>query len=204
MDKNEMKIKKDLFRKTSTLKGNSQNRGITLIALVVTIIILLILAGISISALTQTGLFGKAKQAEQKSKDAQELENLTLADYENKIDSSVSGSRDADNKYNLTLIWNTEISEGSVTFLNGHTYDEFDAIRFIYSSSVKNTRYMEKECSKELWKIAMESSLNTTEPIIGLYGHRDLFIDIYCVSNSGFKIRGTNKEWIYRIYGVNY
>ena len=34
MDKNEMKIKKDLFRKTRTLKGNSQNRGITLIALV--------------------------------------------------------------------------------------------------------------------------------------------------------------------------
>ena len=191
---------------TWSLKENKKKniKGITLVALVVTIIILLILAGISISALTQTGLFGKAKQAEQKSKDAQELENLTLADYENKIDSSVSGSRDADNKYNLTLIWNTEISEGSVTFLNGHTYDEFDAIRFIYSSYVKNTRYMEKECSKELWKIAMESSLNTTAPVIGLYGYRDLFIDIYCVSNSGFKIKNTNYEWIYRIYGVNY
>ena len=37
---------------------NSQS-GITLVALVVTIIILLILAGISISALTQTGLFEK-------------------------------------------------------------------------------------------------------------------------------------------------
>ena len=33
-----MKIKKDLFRKTRTLKGNSQNRGITLIALVITTI----------------------------------------------------------------------------------------------------------------------------------------------------------------------
>ena len=71
-----------------------KNKGITLVALVVTIIILLILAGISIAALTQTGLFGKTKQAEQKSKDAQELENLTLADYENKIDSTVNGSRD--------------------------------------------------------------------------------------------------------------
>ena len=43
----------------------SKNKGITLIALVITIVVLLILAGISISALTQTGLFGKAKQAEQ-------------------------------------------------------------------------------------------------------------------------------------------
>ena len=67
---------------TGSLKESKKKniKGITLVALVVTIIIILILAGISISALTQTGLFVKAKQAEQKSKDAQELENLTLAD----------------------------------------------------------------------------------------------------------------------------
>ena len=64
----------------------NRNKGITLVALVVTIIILLILAGISISALTQTGIFGKAKQAEQKSKEAQEQENATLGTYENEID----------------------------------------------------------------------------------------------------------------------
>ena len=44
---------------------------------------MLILAGISISALTQTGLFGKAKQAERESKEAQKLENVTLGSYEN-------------------------------------------------------------------------------------------------------------------------
>ena len=38
-----------------------QSKGITLIALVITIIILLILAGISISALTNQGLFKNAK-----------------------------------------------------------------------------------------------------------------------------------------------
>ena len=36
-------------------------KGITLVALVITIIILLILAGISIASLTQTGLFEKQK-----------------------------------------------------------------------------------------------------------------------------------------------
>ena len=61
-----------------------KNRGITLVALVITIVILLILAGISISALTQTEIFGKAKQAEQKSKEAQGQENALLGDYENK------------------------------------------------------------------------------------------------------------------------
>ena len=81
---------------TGSLKENKKKniKGITLVALVVTIIILLILSGISISVLTQTGLFGKAKLAKEKSENAQELENLTLADYENKIDSSLNGSRD--------------------------------------------------------------------------------------------------------------
>ena len=90
-----------------SLKENKKKniKGITLVALVVTIIILLILAGISISVLTQTGLFEKAKQAEQKSKDAQELENLTLGSYENSINEIIStGSREENsnnNQYSL-------------------------------------------------------------------------------------------------------
>ena len=44
-----------------------KSNGITLVALVITIILLLILAGISISALTNTGIFKKAKDAKQAS-----------------------------------------------------------------------------------------------------------------------------------------
>ena len=40
-----------------------RNNGITLVALVITIIILLILAGISIQAISNTGLFANAKRA---------------------------------------------------------------------------------------------------------------------------------------------
>ena len=63
-------------------------KAITLIALVITIILLLILAGISISALTQTEIFEKTNQAKQKSKEAQENENVILGDYENIIEST--------------------------------------------------------------------------------------------------------------------
>ena len=49
----------------------NKNKGITLVALVITIIILLILAGISISALTNTGIFQKAKDAKQASENAE-------------------------------------------------------------------------------------------------------------------------------------
>lgn len=55
-----------------------ENKGITLVALVITIIILLILAGISIMVLTNTGLFNKAQKAEQENNVAQVVEDLKL------------------------------------------------------------------------------------------------------------------------------
>ena len=63
----------------------NKNKGITLVALVITIIILLILAGISISALTNTGIFQKAKDAKQKSADAELDQNAKLDSYEEEI-----------------------------------------------------------------------------------------------------------------------
>ena len=67
-------------------KTFKNSKGITLVALVITIIILLILAGISISALTNTGIFQKAKNAKQKSEDAELDQNTKLDEYENEID----------------------------------------------------------------------------------------------------------------------
>ncbi len=59
-------------------------RGITLIALIITIIILLILAGISIVQLTGSGIFGKAEIANQKTRyaTAKEIINLKLMEIE--------------------------------------------------------------------------------------------------------------------------
>ena len=54
-------------------------KGITLVALVITIVILLILAGISIQAITNTGLFANAKIAKEKSIEGQLKEEISLA-----------------------------------------------------------------------------------------------------------------------------
>ncbi len=57
-----------------------RNKGITLIALVVTIIVLLILAGISIAMLTgQNGILSRASEAQSKTSDAQNKEELEMA-----------------------------------------------------------------------------------------------------------------------------
>ena len=66
-------------------KRYKSTKGITLVALVITIIILLILAGISISTLTNTGIFEKAKEAKQKSGNAQKEEDRLISEYEKEI-----------------------------------------------------------------------------------------------------------------------
>ena len=55
------------------------NNAITLIALIITIVVLLILAGISVQAITNTGLFEKTRQAAQESKYASAAEKVALA-----------------------------------------------------------------------------------------------------------------------------
>ena len=60
-----------------------KQNGITLVALVITIIILLILAGISIASLKDARLFDKATKAKNATENAQILENTRLEEYVN-------------------------------------------------------------------------------------------------------------------------
>ena len=75
---------------------SKKNNGITLVALVVTIVILLILAGISISALTNTGIFQKAKDAKKASENAEKEQNKTLDNYEKELNKYASIELTAD------------------------------------------------------------------------------------------------------------
>ena len=72
------------------MKKTNGQKGITLVALVITIIILLILATISIQALTNTGLFKKAKEAKEKTQVAEINQAKTLNEYEDELNKYVS------------------------------------------------------------------------------------------------------------------
>ena len=67
------------------MKKYKSQIGITLIALIITIIILLILAGISISALTNQGLFKNAKEAQNAMNKAEGEQGKVLNEYEDEI-----------------------------------------------------------------------------------------------------------------------
>ena len=66
------------------MNRNTNNRGITLIALVITIIVLLILAGVSISMLTgENGILTQANKAKKATEEAAKEENSKLSSIEN-------------------------------------------------------------------------------------------------------------------------
>ncbi len=126
------------------------NKGITLVALVITIIILLILAGVAITALTKTGLFENAKQAKNAMENAQTKENATLSDYSSEINEYISSNRnDKENSQSLINkddgIYNK--SEGGYIFntsQNDITYTNNNIITL--SESIENYNYIEFEC----------------------------------------------------------
>ena len=72
--------------------NRKQDKGITLVALVITIIILLILATISIQSLTNTGLLQKAQEAKEKTQNAEENQAKTLNEYEDELNKYISST----------------------------------------------------------------------------------------------------------------
>ena len=79
--------------KTAKKQKLKESKGITLIALVITIIVLLILAGVTIATLTgDNGILGKANDAKTQTEQAKADENLKIA---------IAGSYGTDGKLNL-------------------------------------------------------------------------------------------------------
>ena len=76
------------------LKRTKKIAGITLIALVITIVVLIILAGVLINiSLGNNGLFNKAKTAKEMYTNAQNYEETEIAKMTNSIDGYVDGNR---------------------------------------------------------------------------------------------------------------
>ena len=70
------------------MKIKKKEVGITLIALVITVIVLLILAGVTIAALSgDNGILTRAKEAQEKTEQAQDNESRTLSNMENILES---------------------------------------------------------------------------------------------------------------------
>ena len=95
----------------------NKDKGITLIALVITIIILLILAGISISALTNQGLFKNAKAAQNATEKAEKEQGQRLNEYEDEINKYLNNANKDEKIGLITDNINKELSKTDNTKL---------------------------------------------------------------------------------------
>lgn len=146
---NEIEMEK-INSKKDTRKSNiiRNSKGITLIALVITIVILLILAGISISSLTVNGLFNKAEDAKIITRAASVEEQIALwksenfaSDYTN--DEKVSTEKMLEDLKSKKLVYEEEINRDNEVII----------IKKKDETVVKEISYAVKKNSKVKFKI---------------------------------------------------
>ncbi len=110
-----------------------ENKGITLIALVLTIIVLIILTGVSISMLTgQNGILDRTKDAKETTKSASDLEYLQTKAYEAITNYYANGENGVESEFILKELGKidgivTKEANGLINY-NGKTYDISDII----------------------------------------------------------------------------
>ena len=80
-------------RRITIVEKLKENKGITLIALVITIIVLLILAGVSIAMLTgENGILSQAAKAKEETEKAQANEAAILDEYNKYLNNAIGGT----------------------------------------------------------------------------------------------------------------
>ena len=107
-------------------------KGITLVALIITIIVMLILVGVSISVALNGGLFTKAGTAARQTKQAQVSEAVALAKAE-LLEAYYSAKTDADRKApDVTKVENTIHAIGLILLMGLMLFVSFnDVLRCI-------------------------------------------------------------------------
>ena len=140
-----------------------QNKAITLVALIITIIILLILATITIEGLKNTNLFSKTIDAKNKYKQAEANEANILDDYANKINEIAGGTA----KSNATKISSTDGSKIIEVSGNKVTVTENGTSTTVTIDTTKDPSSTEKDSSGN-WKNDYDA--NTKNVLSKIYG----------------------------------
>ena len=123
------------------IKVDRKNKGITLIALVITIIVLLILAGVTIATLTgDNGILTKATEAKEETRAAEVEERVNLWKSEKEISNYTNGDIKKENELleemkKKGILFEEEIDRNNKTITIGKrviNYGTGDAFTDIY------------------------------------------------------------------------
>ena len=182
-----------------------KENAITLIALILTIIVLIILAGISINALNNNGIFERAKEARDKYRNAQNEEETQIAKYSNEI--NMYNTRNSTSKKDLLYSsGNSNISDTNATFTLNNTIDNYDFIQVI--CTMTDGRPLCKQYSSffnpdviNLYDSETATSYNDYElEAIGV-GNRSINF-VILTDKRTVKITGHTDIGIHRVFGI--
>ena len=150
-------------------ENQKQTKGITLIALVITIIVLLILAGVSIAMLTgENGILTQAQKAKNETENAQVLEEERLNEYNNTINNWVNGG----------TATTPTFDEDTLTIGDATNVDK-------YGWRVPGYTVKAGEMTTNVWRLFYQDSNYTyliTDECLGSYMPSDYYAGVY---NSG-------------------
>lgn len=151
------------------MKKTKEN-AITLVALVITIIVLLILAGVSIQAISNTGLFENAKKAKEKSIEAQIKEEITLTIHDIQIEETSNAKlfdmeslieKIPEKLNDITIESDGEESKGEYKGYNYRITKDYEVIIEGKTNIRIKTEITPKECTKE--NVVMNVEITSNE-----------------------------------------
>ena len=152
-------IEEKLNFKKVTNKQRLQEKGITIIALVVTIVILLILAGVTLNiALSNNGLFSKAKKAADEYNQKSLEEELQILFAEKQMENIENKSK---GKADITELLEEKIGEGKITKEDIEEFNE-KLQQYGYEEEIKTI-----SSAEEIAKIGKEG--DDSLPLDGIY-----------------------------------
>ena len=156
-------------------KEEKLNKGITLVALVITIIVLILLSAITMQTLMDNGILEKVKSAKEEHNKEQIKEEIELKIYEKKIEKRGNASlqdifemfnNDTEKEYNITEIEGTDISKAQYIIISKKDY-RFKINEDLVVTFVKDN-FEQIKFSKELQELLDEAQINITrDDILG-------------------------------------
>ena len=185
-------------------------KGITLVALVITIIVLLILAGVTLSmVMGDSGIFGKANNAKEQTQLSNAEEIIKLAVLENKV-KSVSGDADALTNEELKTEIEKKLTEQGYT-VNGSTvtyYGDKTIDIESYLDKEKTTTYTAYNVGDQVTvggeKFYVIKASSESEEKVTLLAEKNIDTTTMVQSDSANKIAFSSTDYWKNIEGITY
>ena len=179
-------------------------KGITLVALVITIIVLLILAGVTLSmVMGDSGIFGKANSAKEKTQLSNAEETIKLAVLENKV-KSVSGD---------AALTNEKLKEEIAKKLTEQGYAvSGSTVTYYGDKTIDIENYLEKDLTYNVGDKVMVGGENfyvikassTSEEKVTLLAEKNIDTTAMAQSDSANTIAFSSTNYWGRIEGITY